>query len=177
MRHGHHTFDGSPVSIRFPCATSVELQENSCRIIPKQAGIPGSDRHPKFTWGSRIPSDLLHTELGSGTRPAGGPALCYKDVWKRCKKANDINLTVRQNAATRDRQSIPECTKERPKLDWEVEKGKRRKTREGNSTTATRFCFYQQQLRSKTCCSKIRLYSQVKGTCIRLLVNSGWLHR
>ena len=103
VRHGHHTFDGSPVAIRFPCATSVELRENSCRIIPKQAGIPGSDRHPTFAWGSRIPSDLLHKELGSGTRLAGGPALCYKDVWKRCKKASDINLTVRQNAATRDR--------------------------------------------------------------------------
>ena len=39
----------------------------------------------------RIPKDVLYGELAFGRRPAGRPALCYKDVYKRDLKVTDID--------------------------------------------------------------------------------------
>ncbi|KAK4321136.1 hypothetical protein Pmani_008041 [Petrolisthes manimaculis] len=39
----------------------------------------------------RIPKDMLYGELATGSRPAGRPVLCYKDVCKRDLKAGNIN--------------------------------------------------------------------------------------
>ena len=52
----------------------------------------------------RIPKDLLYGELATGSRPAGRPALRYKDVIKRDMKAGGIDPTGWETVAA-DRNS------------------------------------------------------------------------
>ena len=74
------------------------------KTVLEQAGIPSMFAlltEGRLRWlghfrrmnDDRIPKDMLFGELATGSRPAGRPFLCYKDVCKRDLKAGNINPT------------------------------------------------------------------------------------
>ena len=80
----------------------------------------------------RIPKDILHGELSTGTRPARSPTLHFKDICKRDLKAGNINLAGWEAvAADRSLEAFCQGThlcKERREEQWH----KRTQMAEGN---------------------------------------------
>ena len=114
----------------------------------------------------RIPKDILYSELATGTRPTGRPALRFKDACKRDLKTCGIS-TADLEQATSDRTQWRSTVKagvqraeERRESQWEEKKTRRRQWLQSLPAAPTADYTYSKCQRS--CRSRIGLYSHAR---------------
>ena len=112
----------------------------------------------------RIPKDTLYGELATGSRPAGGPVLRYKDVCKRDMKTGNINpadweATAADHSSWRLAVKMGIQTSELKREEQWVEKRQRRRQWAASASTEPG-AVYTCSNCNKACRSRIGLYSR-----------------